>query len=100
MLGHLTDTVTIKAHGGMDGLGTAQADTTTDEAAMVEPSSRLVRNQQGDEVMSKAKVTLGPSSVVALGDVITMPDGTTGPVLQIDSPKVLTTTHQKVAWIG
>lgn len=50
--------------------------------ALVEMKQQLVRAVNGELIMSQAKLTLlDPSIVVQLSDKFTLPDGTTGPIL-------------------
>jgi hypothetical protein len=53
--------------------------------AIVEMKQQLVKTMGGELVQAKAKVTfLDPAVVVGVRDVIVLPDGTTGPILNTE----------------
>lgn len=52
--------------------------------AVVEMEQKVVKTADGETVLSRATVTfLDPTVIVNLHDEITLPDGTTGPILNI-----------------
>lgn len=45
-----------------------------------------IRTQSGQEVMSRATITFPRDVAISVKDHITLPDGSSGPILSIDAP--------------
>lgn len=76
--------ITYEKYLSTDGAGKKAYVAPTSIKALVENKQRQIRGADGQLGMSRAKVTiLDPSIVVSVFDRITLPDGTTGPILDI-----------------
>jgi len=67
-----------------DALGAPVYATRVDVPALVEHKSRLVRAADGREVMAATKVTVLQPITIAPVDRLTLPDGTTPPILTVE----------------
>ena len=75
--------VTHAAFSSVDGYGKPSYASGVSRKALVESANRLIRTAAGQEVLSRTKVTfLSPVSVTTK-DRITLPDGSTGPILDV-----------------
>jgi len=91
----LQPTVQHEAWTGNDGFGGATYATAVPRAALVERKQKQVLNPQGQEVLSEHTITLlrpiaangAPDRFEPIDprDRFTLPDGTTGPILSIES---------------
>jgi hypothetical protein len=73
----MPDTVTVEPWVAQDGLGAPAFGPARSYRARVEVSPRLVRNLQGEEVVSTARVYLGTRDAVSERDRLTLPAGFT-----------------------
>ena len=89
----LQGTVTYQRYVSADGYGAKTYATATSLAAIVEEKQRQVRSASGVLVSSKSSalfLDIGALSTATLGngisteDLLTLPDGTTGPILAMD----------------
>lgn len=68
-----------------DGEGYAGPPSYVSRAAVVERKERLIRTASGEYVMSKHKITFVGAVEVDTRDRILLPDGTSGPILEVAS---------------
>lgn len=81
----LQATITREAFtSGQDVRGEPNRSTGVSVKAIVEYKTRQVKTPSGEFVTSRAKVTiLDPSIVIHVKDKLTLPDGTSGPILEV-----------------
>lgn len=85
--------VTHEAWTGQDGYGAATYAAGVARAAIIEQKQRLHRTSNGREVVTKAKITIlrpitpngaaGRTEPIDVRDRFTLPDGSTGPIVDI-----------------
>lgn len=85
--------VTIAAWTGMDGYGKPTFALAKTHTAIVERTQRMIRTTEGKEILSRARIMFlntikangasGRTEPIDTRDVITLPDGTTGPILDV-----------------
>lgn len=80
----LTVDVTVEPFSSYDGYGKPSYSSGTDYEAVVEQISRLIRTPGGQEVMAKHRITFLEAVAISAKDRITLPDGTTGPILDVE----------------
>jgi hypothetical protein len=79
---HYTESAQLAAN---KGVGKRTLDAAVSRPALVQKKQQMVRTASGELVQSKASVVfLDPAVLVTLFDKITLPDGTTGPILSIE----------------
>lgn len=86
-LDSMTETVNLAPRTGSDGFGQPTYGSNVAHAARIERSPELVRDVNGSEVVSSARVYTVPAAVASnsFGFArITMPDSTTPPILRAD----------------
>jgi hypothetical protein len=76
--------VTVEAYSGIDGFAKPTYESAQTISAVMEKQSRLVRTAGGQEVMSKHRLTFVRPVEIGPKDRITLPDGSTGPILDVD----------------
>ena len=74
--GYLAQDVWRKERAGVDGYGQATFGAPVQTKGRWIEKRRLVRNAQGEQVISEATVTLGPDELLAVGDQLSA-DGAT-----------------------
>lgn len=90
MSARMTDTVTVAKYSSVNAYGDRSFSTaTTSHGARVEYRQHLTVNQQGQTVVARGTVYVGPSSSGAMPslepiDQVTLSDGTTPPIISVD----------------
>lgn len=100
----MDQTVTVYAHSGYNSVGDAQYSTASaTHAARVEKVQRLVKSAEGRDTMATTVVyvgytTAGVAPTVTVQSKLTLPDGTSPPILAVDTHRMRTggTDHQAV----
>lgn len=85
LLALMPHTVTIAARSSLNGDGSPAFGEGVDWAARVQGQSRNVRNAQGEEVVSTSRVYVGGLSGITATGRITLPDGTSPPILAVST---------------
>jgi len=70
--GYLAQGVWRKSHSGVDGYGQSTYRTPVATKCRWLEKRRLVRNAQGEQVISEVSVTLSPDEAIAVGDQLSM----------------------------
>jgi len=89
--GRLNQTVTVAAYAGNNAYGDASyASSATTYVARVEGKQHEVVDTRGQDVLARGMVFIGPTSTgglpaVKVQDKVTLPDGTTPPLLAVDT---------------
>lgn len=100
----LQATVVREAYiGGQDTRGEPNRSAGVNVSAIVEYKVQMVRTGGGNFVASRAKVTsLDPAIVFHPKDKLTLPDGTSGPILETDglADRVTTTPFLTEVYVG
>jgi hypothetical protein len=68
--------------------------------AIVVKKQQLVKTANGEMVMSQAYVTFLSPIVIGLYDIITLPDGTTGPILNTEGFVAAVNPILTEVWLG
>ena len=80
----LQASVTHEAYSGLDAYAKPTYSSGVTRKALVESKQRLIRTDDGREVLSQTKVTFLSPVSLSTKDRITLPDGTTGPILTVE----------------
>jgi hypothetical protein len=67
----------------VDGSGAIAFAAAVPRAALIDYSQKIVANQNGQMVVSQARITLLTPVAVTVQDQFTLPDGTTGPIISL-----------------
>ena len=81
----LTDNITLETYTSLDDYGTPHYAAPITVPAFWDRSARLLRDSTGQERMSQHRVFLDGIVTLDLRDKLTLPDGTTAPILRLDS---------------
>lgn len=79
----LDQTVTIYAVSTKDFYGKPTYGSGSSRSARVEPSVKLVRDPEGKECPSRANIYMDGDVTITTSHKITLPDGTSPPILQV-----------------
>lgn len=95
-VGGLQSVITVEAWTGLNGYGKATYASAVNVNAVVERKQQWIRSREGREVLSRARISIlepmtsvtadSRSNPIDLRDRITLPDGTTGPILDVQGP--------------
>jgi len=97
----LQSTVVHQSASSGGGAGEVTLGTPVPRLALVEWKQEEIRDEGGEATKSRAIVTfLDPNVVVTMEDVITLADGTTGPILAIEGPKAQTGMLLRQVYLG
>lgn len=97
----LQSTVVHQSASASGGAGEVTLGDPVSRLALVEWKQEEIRDEGGEATKSRAIVTfLDPTVVVSMEDVITLADGTTGPILAIEGPKALTGMLLRQVYLG
>ena len=80
----LKETVTISPWVSQDAYGAVTYGMPVSYKARIGHSNKIFRGAEGQEIVAQAKVWLGATNVVSTKDRITMPDGTTPPIISTE----------------
>lgn len=95
----LNQTVTIAPATGVDGYAQPTFGTGVLVNAVVFGKQKVVKNAQGQDVLSTAQTFVNGTTAVTTSSKITLPDGTTPPILAVATfPDADGTTHHKVIY--
>lgn len=84
LLDFMPETILHAAPGGFNEYGQSIPGPVTAYRARIAHRSRLVRDRNGDTVAARGSVWLANGPVVGVEDQITLPDGSTPPILAVD----------------
>lgn len=79
----LTLSVTVEPFDELDGYAQPSYGSSTSYDAVVDSTTRLMRMPNGQEVLAKHRITFLESVAIGSKDRITLPDGSTGPILDV-----------------
>jgi hypothetical protein len=79
----LQPTVIHEAVAGIDGSGAITFAAPVPRAALVDYTQKIISSSNGQMIVSRARITLLTPVAVTLQDQFTLPDGTTGPILDL-----------------
>jgi hypothetical protein len=79
----LQATVSHAAYLSRNEYGVPTYEAAVDRPALVEMKSRWLRRTEGSEIVARATVTILENVTVTVLDKITLPDGSTGPILDV-----------------
>ena len=98
----LQDTVTHAAYSSQDGYGKPTYASGVSRPAIVEKKARLFRTDGGQEIVSRHKVTFLQQVAISTKDRITLSDGSTGPILDVQGLMDPSTSapYMVEVWLG
>lgn len=79
------NTVTISPWGSADGYGKATYGTAVSHTCLLVKMPKMVRTVTGQERVSTAQIYLTSAPGTSVKDKVTLPDGTTPVILQVDT---------------
>lgn len=80
----MPETVSVASYTGSDGYGQPQHGSPVDYRARVIYRAKLVRAANGEETVARGEVWLATTTAIDEQDQITLPDGTTPPILMVE----------------
>lgn len=87
LLAMLTETITQEVFAAQDAYGKPIYSAPVSLAARVEYKPRRVVDATGQERVSRATVFLDGTAVLGMRDRLTLPDGTSSPIMQLYGPR-------------
>lgn len=98
----MPDTIVFNAGSSIDKYGKrTYAGTTTSARGRVVFESRLMKDDQGQDIVSAGRVYLyGPYASLTLGDKITLPSGATPVILSLETKKDTGGNHHSIVHFG
>lgn len=85
LLSTLKDTVTVCKRGSINEYGEPQPEAGIVYPARIQRQRKIIRNADGDEIVSSAVVYLNGTIDIDASDAIQLEDGSTPLILQVDS---------------
>ena len=79
----LTETVQHAAYASRDAYGQMTYGTPVARPARIEYGTAVVTNRQGEDVITHAKVFMAGDFTLRAEDALTLPDGTTPPIIRL-----------------
>ncbi len=101
-VGDLPSTITHEPWASQDEYGKPTYGTAVSRDAVVEIRTKAIRNTGGELVMARASVQFLEDVAIDMRDRLTLPDGTTSPIVAITGVIDPSTTspYSQVVWIG
>ena len=96
MRSYMRDSVVHVASNGLDQWGNPETPTSTTRAARIEEGNKVVIDEQGEKVVSMARIMLPANVTVSLEDNFTF-DGLTHTILSINKRKDFRTRYLEIA---